>query len=54
MRIKTHHWLSLEGFSATHDGRPVTTHVTESQPMETHGIPEFGASTVAVAMGRTT
>ena len=54
MRIKTHHSLSLDGFSATQDGWPAITQVTEFKPKETHGIPEFGASTVAVAMGRTT
>jgi dihydrofolate reductase len=54
MRIKTHHSLSLDGFSATQDGWPAITQVTEFKPKETHGIPEFGATTVAVAMGRTT
>jgi dihydrofolate reductase len=54
MRIKTHHSLSLDGFSATTDGWPAITQVTEFKPKETHGIPEFTATTVAVAMGRTT
>jgi dihydrofolate reductase len=54
MRIKTHHSLSLDGFSATQDGWPAITQVTEFKPKETHGIPEFAAGTVAVAMGRTT
>jgi dihydrofolate reductase len=54
VRIKTHHSLSLDGFSATTDGWPAITQVTEFKPKETHGIPEVAASTVAVAMGRTT
>ena len=54
MLIKTHHTLSLDGFSATKDGWPAITQVTEFKPKETHGIPEFTATTVAVAMGRTT
>ena len=54
MRIKTHHSLSLDGFSATADGLPAITQVTEFKPKETHGIPEFTATTSAVAMGRTT
>ena len=54
MRIKTHHSLSLGGFSATQDGWPAITRVTEFKPKKTHGIPEVAASTVAVGMGRTT
>src|SRR3954453_22633734 len=54
MRIKTHHSLSLDGISATKDGWPAITQVTEFKPKETHGIPEFAAGTDAVAMGRTT
>ena len=54
MRIKTHHSLSLDGFSATADGLPAITQVTAFKPKETHGIPEFTATTSAVAMGRTT
>ena len=49
MRIKTHHSLSLDGFSATADGLPAITQVTEFKPKETHGIPEFTATTSAVA-----
>ena len=54
MRIKTHHTLSLDGFSSAPDGWPAITKVTEFKPKESHGIPEFTATTVAVAMGRTT
>jgi dihydrofolate reductase len=54
MRIKTHHSVSLDGFSATTDGMPAITQVTEFAPKTSHGIPEFAAGTVAVAMGRTT
>ena len=54
MRIKTHHSLSLDGFSATASGWPAITQVTEFKPKATHGIPEFTATTVAVAMGRKT
>jgi dihydrofolate reductase len=54
MHIKTHHTLSLDGFSAAPDGWPAITKVTEFKPKESHGIPEFTATTVAVAMGRTT
>ena len=53
-RIRTHHSLSLDGFSATTDGWPAITQVTEFRPKETHGIPAMAAETVAVAMGRTT
>jgi len=54
MLIKTHHTLSLDGFSATPDGLPAITQVTEFAPKESHGIPEFVATCGAVAMGRTT
>src|SRR4249920_573097 len=54
MLIKTHHSLSLDGFSATSDGLPAITQMTEFAPKTTHGIPEFTASCGAVAMGRTT
>jgi dihydrofolate reductase len=54
MQIKTHHSLSLDGFSAAPDGWPAITKVTEFKPKESHGLPEFADSTVAVAMGRTT
>jgi dihydrofolate reductase len=54
MRIRTHHSLSLDGFSATTDGWPAITQVTEFKPKETHGIPAMAEETVAVAMGRTT
>jgi hypothetical protein len=54
MLIKTHHSVSLDGFSATRDGRPAITQVTEFAPKKTHGIPEFTATCGAVAMGRTT
>jgi dihydrofolate reductase len=54
MLIKTHHSLSLDGFSATADGWPAITQVTEFAPKKSHGIPEFTATCGAVAMGRTT
>jgi dihydrofolate reductase len=54
MLIKTHHSVSVDGFSATPDGRPAITLVTDFAPKESHGIPEFTAGCGAVAMGRTT
>ena len=54
MRIRTHHSLSLDGYSATAEGFPAITQVTEFAPKKTHGIPEFGVECPAVAMGRTT
>ena len=54
MRIRTHHSLSLDGYSATPAGLRAITQVTEFAPKITHGIAEFGAECGAVAMGRTT
>ena len=41
MLIKTHHSMSIDGFSATPEGRPAITLVTHFAPKESHGIPEF-------------
>lgn len=46
--------MSLDGFVATHDGRPALLSMPDFVPGASHGYPEFIANCAAVVMGRAT
>jgi dihydrofolate reductase len=52
--IRTRMCMSLDGFVATLDGRPVQLADPTFVPGESHGFPEFQRRCEAVLMGRTT
>src|SRR6266513_1950595 len=52
--IRTRMCMSLDGFVATPDGRPVQLADPTFVPGESHGFPEFQRRCEAVLMGRTT
>src|SRR6266513_5191002 len=52
--IRTRMCMSLDGFVATPDGRPVQLADPTFDPGQSHGFPEFQESCEAVLMGRTT
>jgi dihydrofolate reductase len=54
MEIRTRMCMSLDGYLATSDGRPVQLADPTFVPGESHGFPEFQESCEAVLMGRTT
>ncbi len=54
MRIRTNLFITLDGFVATPDGRPVQLLLPDWAGASSYGLLEFLASTEAVVMGRTT
>ena len=54
MQIRTHIGVSVDGFVAGADGRPVLLSMPDFVPGQSHGHPEFFAGCRAVVMGRTT
>jgi hypothetical protein len=54
MRIRTHTFVSLDGYVSTSDGRPIQLLLPGFPGATAYGLPEFLASCEAVLMGRTT
>ena len=54
MRIRTHTFVTLDGYVSTPDGRPVQLLLPGFPGATAYGLPEFLASCEAVLMGRTT
>ena len=54
MQIRTHMGISVDGYVAAADGRPVMMFVPGFVGSESHGQAEFLAGCGAIAMGRTT
>lgn len=54
MLVRTRIGVSLDGYVATGDRRPVLLSMPDFVPGESHGYPEFAQNLAAVAMGRTT
>jgi dihydrofolate reductase len=54
MRIRTHTFVTLDGYVSTPDGRPIQLLLPGFPGAEAYGLPEFLASCEAVLMGRTT
>jgi dihydrofolate reductase len=54
MTIRTRLCMSVDGYVATADGRPVQLADPSFVPGQSHGFPEFQARLEAVLMGRTT
>lgn len=54
MKIRTHMFMSLDGYVSTPDGWPVQLAAASFDPRESHGLPEFLAGCEAALMGRNT
>ena len=54
MRIRTHTFVTLDGYVSTPDGRPIQLLLPGFPGATAYGLPEFLASCEAVLMGRTT
>jgi dihydrofolate reductase len=54
MRIRTNLFVSLDGYVAPPDGRPIQLLLEGFSGAGSYGLPDFLASTEAVVMGRTT
>jgi dihydrofolate reductase len=54
MRIRTNLFVTLDGYVAGPDGRPVQLLLPGFSGADSHGLPEFLAMTEAVVMGRST
>jgi dihydrofolate reductase len=54
MRMRTHTFVTLDGYVSTPDGRPIQLLLPGFPGAGAYGLPEFLASCQAVVMGRTT
>ena len=54
MRIRPNFFVSLDGYVASPDGRPVQLLLETFKGADSHGLPDFLSTVEAVVMGRTT